>query len=61
MHGFGSLDMGYTGHRMLWIDIDTDSLFGYQPPPLTPIQQIGSPLLLNSQVVCNDTSCSRQL
>jgi hypothetical protein len=29
---------------MLWIDIDTDSLFGYQPPPLAPIQQIGIPL-----------------
>jgi hypothetical protein len=44
MHGFGSLDMGYTDHRMLWIDIDTDSLLGYQPPPLAPIQQIGIPL-----------------
>jgi hypothetical protein len=44
MHSFGSPDMGYTDHRMLWIDIDMDSLFRYQPPPLAPIQLIGIPI-----------------
>jgi hypothetical protein len=36
---------------MLCIDIDTDSLFGYQPPPLAHIQQIGIPL--QDQAIAN--------
>jgi hypothetical protein len=44
MLGFGSPNFGYTDHRMLWIDIDIESVFGYRPPPAAPIQQVGIPL-----------------
>jgi hypothetical protein len=44
MSGFGSPNIGYTDHRMLWIDVDAASVFGYRPPPLAPIEQIGIPL-----------------
>jgi hypothetical protein len=43
MSGFG-YDLGKTGHRMLWADFTVDSLFGYRPPSLAPIQQTGIPL-----------------
>jgi exonuclease III len=33
MTGFGSLDLGSADHRMLWIDITQDSMFGFRPPP----------------------------
>jgi hypothetical protein len=32
------------GHRMLWADFTTNSLFGYRPPPLAPIIHVGVPL-----------------
>ena len=41
MSGFGSLDVGNTDHRMLWVDFDAASLFGYRTPPLAPIEQQG--------------------
>jgi hypothetical protein len=44
MSGFGSPNIGYTNHCMLWIDIDAECVFGYRPPPLAPIEQIGIPL-----------------
>ena len=33
MTGFGELDLGSADHRMLWIDVDKESMFGFRPPP----------------------------
>jgi hypothetical protein len=44
MTSFVSPDLGKTDHQLLWADFTVDSLFGYIPPPLAPIQQTGIPL-----------------
>jgi hypothetical protein len=33
MTGFGSLDLGSADHRLLWIDLNKESMFGYYPSP----------------------------
>jgi hypothetical protein len=43
MTGFGSPNIG-TDHRMLWVDFEIESVFGYLPPPNAAIQQVGIPL-----------------
>ena len=32
MSGFSELDVGKTDHRMLWMDVEMDSIFGIRPP-----------------------------
>lgn len=32
MMGFGSVDLGSANHRILWLDIDKESVFGFCPP-----------------------------
>jgi hypothetical protein len=44
MTGFGSPDVESVDHRMLWINISINSIFGYQPPTLALIQQAGIPM-----------------
>jgi hypothetical protein len=44
MTGFGSPNMGSMDHRLLWIDLSVNSIFGYRPPPLAPISQVGIPM-----------------
>lgn len=31
-------------HRLLWVDFSVDSIFGYRPPHLAPIEQVGVPM-----------------
>ena len=33
MTGFGSLDLGSADHRLLWLDVSLESMFGFRPPP----------------------------
>ena len=33
MTGFGEMDLGSADHRMLWIDVNQESMFGFRPPP----------------------------
>ena len=35
MTGFGELDLGSADHRLLWMDVSLDSVFGMRPPPPT--------------------------
>jgi hypothetical protein len=44
MTGFGSPDMGSMDHRLLWVDFSVNSIFGYRPPQLAPIEQVGVPM-----------------
>ena len=44
MLGFGGTGNLRTDHRLLWVDIEMDSIFGYQPPPLAPIEVQNLPL-----------------
>lgn len=32
MTGFGEYDIGQTDHRLLWLDVDSKSIFGYETP-----------------------------
>ena len=36
MTGFGELVMGPSDHRLLWMDVDPDSIFGYSTSPIPP-------------------------
>ena len=44
MLGFGSLAECKSDHRLLWVDIQNESIFGCPPPPLAPVKQKGIPL-----------------
>jgi hypothetical protein len=44
MTGLGSLNIDNTDHRMLWVDFDADSVFGYCNPKLATIEQYGIPM-----------------
>jgi hypothetical protein len=44
MTGFGSPDMGSMDHRLPWVDFSVNSIFGYRPPQLAPIEQVGVPM-----------------
>jgi hypothetical protein len=44
MTSFGSPDVESADHRMLWIDISVNTIFGYRPSILAPIQQAGIPM-----------------
>ncbi len=32
MTGLGEIDLGTANHCLLWLDIDTESVFGFRPP-----------------------------
>ena len=44
MLGFGGTGNLRTDHRLLWVDIEMDSIFGYQTPPLSSIEIQNLPL-----------------
>jgi hypothetical protein len=44
MSDFGSPDIIHTDHRMLWVDFDAASVFGYHNPKLAPIEHLGIPM-----------------
>ena len=44
MLGFGQLDQGRVDHRLLWVDIDEQSIFGFKPPPPAKRPSHGIPL-----------------
>jgi len=44
MTGFGTPGLGPTDHRLLWIDVDEASIFGFKIPHPEPIVLTGLPL-----------------
>ena len=42
MLGFGQIDQGNTDHRIIWMDIEEQSIFGFKLPPRRHDQQTAS-------------------